>query len=61
MDTLLSGLSAGGIGGVIIAIAYLAYRCCRNKKVKSDCCGAKLDVQEESPRRPPVIAKQESV
>lgn len=36
MDTsLLSGLSAGGLGGVIIAICVILYKCCEKKKYKS--------------------------
>ena len=36
MDTsLLSGLSAGGLGGVIIAVCIILYKCCEKKKYKS--------------------------
>ena len=36
MDTsLLSGLSAGGLGGVVIAICIILYKCCEKKKYKS--------------------------
>ena len=36
MDTsLLSGLSAGGLGGIIIAVCIILYKCCEKKKYKS--------------------------
>lgn len=45
--SVLSGLSAGGLGGVVVAITFILYKCCQNKKIKSECCGGKLDVAEE--------------
>jgi hypothetical protein len=34
-SSLLSGLSAGGFGGVIIAVCIIVYKCCEKKKYKS--------------------------
>ena len=34
-SSLLSGLSAGGFGGVIIAVCIILYKCCEKKKYKS--------------------------
>lgn len=55
MDPVVSGLSAGGIGGVIVAVVFILYKCCQNKKLHSKCCGGELDVSEDkgSPRVPP--------
>lgn len=47
--SLLSGLSAGGIGGVTIAICLLLYKCCEKKKLISKCCGAEIDIANETP------------
>ncbi len=47
--SLLSGLSAGGIGGVTIALAFLLYKCCEKKKLLSKCCGAEIDITNETP------------
>ena len=36
MDTsLVSGISAGGLGGIVIAICIIIYKCCERKKYKS--------------------------
>jgi len=34
-SSLLSGLSAGGFGGIIIAVCVILYKCCEKKKYKS--------------------------
>lgn len=54
-NSLLSGLSAGGIGGVVIAVCFLLYKCLQGKKLLSKCCGAEITVQNEEPPPPAKI------
>lgn len=55
MDTsVLSGLSAGGIGGIIIAGFFLLYKCMQGKKLLSKCCGAELQINNDTPVAVPV-------
>jgi hypothetical protein len=41
--------ASGGITGAIIISLYMAYKCCYRKKFHSECCGAKMDVKNDSP------------
>lgn len=55
MDTsVLSGLSAGGIGGIVIAGFFLLYKCLQGKKLLSKCCGAELQINNDTPVTVPV-------
>jgi hypothetical protein len=61
-SSVLSGLSAGGLGGVIIALAFIIYKCCQGKKLHSECCGGKFDVAQEQqpPPQPQSIIIQQT-
>lgn len=45
----MSGLSAGGIGGIVIAGFFLLYKCLQGKKLLSKCCGAELQINSDAP------------
>jgi hypothetical protein len=50
MDASIGNYAAsGGITGAIIVSLYIAYKCCYRKKFHSECCGAKMDVKNDSP------------
>ena len=45
---MASALAGGGVGGVIIAVFYLLYKCLQGKKLVSKCCGGELQVSTDT-------------
>lgn len=50
---LLSGLTTGGIGGVVIAVLIFLYRCLQKKRIKSHSGCIDFEISEEQPREAP--------
>jgi hypothetical protein len=48
MAELGNFVASGGITGAILTGAYLVYKLCYKKRIRSKCCGAALDVREDS-------------
>lgn len=40
-------VATGGVSGAVVIVAYFLYKLCENKKFKSQCCGATVEVKEE--------------
>jgi hypothetical protein len=48
-------VATGGVTGAVVVVAYMVYKLCQNKKFKSSCCGATVEVKEDIPT--PVTVK----
>jgi hypothetical protein len=42
-------IATGGVSGAVVIVAYLVYKLCKDKKFKSSCCGATMEVKEDQP------------
>ena len=42
-------VATGGVTGAVVVVAYMVYKLCQNKKFKSSCCGATMEVKEDIP------------
>ena len=51
-------LAGGGVSGVIVAVLYLAYKCCNKRQFQSKCCGGEMNVGNNEPG--PVVVVQSS-
>jgi len=56
--SVLSGLSAGGLTGAVVACFYVLYKCLRNKKLRSKCCGAEFTVSNDDPPPAPIVIEE---
>jgi len=55
---LLQGIATGGIGGIVIAILFILYKCLHKRRIKthSGCCDFEISDQQphdETPAPPP--------
>jgi hypothetical protein len=41
-------VATGGVTGAVVIVAYFVYKICANKKFKSSCCGAIVEVKDDS-------------
>jgi hypothetical protein len=55
-------VASGGITGAVVVVAYMVYKLCQNKRFKSSCCGATVEVKEdthqESPMTPKIVIRE---
>jgi hypothetical protein len=42
-------VATGGVTGAVVVVSYMIYKLCQNKKFKSSCCGASMEVREDLP------------
>jgi hypothetical protein len=40
--------ATGGVTGAVVIVAYFVYKICVTKKFKSSCCGATVEVRDDS-------------
>jgi hypothetical protein len=52
-------VATGGVTGAVVVVCYMIYRLCENKKFKSSCCGATVEVKEDTATPQLVIRKPE--
>lgn len=62
MDIPVSNfVASGGVTGAVVVVAYMIYKLCKDKRFKSSCCGATIEVKDDtglnSPQQPPLTPK----
>ena len=61
-------IATGGVTGAVVVVSYMIYKLFQNKKFKSSCCGATVEVKEDNTpvanitiRQPPEPKPKEEV
>jgi|688.fasta_scaffold27486_9 hypothetical protein len=50
-------VASGGITGAVVVVSYMVYKLCKDKRFKSSCCGATMEVKEDTHEHSPVTPK----
>lgn len=54
-------IASGGVTGAVVVIAYMIYKLCKDKRFKSTCCGASVEVKDSQEQQSPVTPKPKLV
>jgi hypothetical protein len=46
-ESIITGISAGGLTGIVLTVCLLLYKCLQQKKIQSKCCGGEFSLQNE--------------